>query len=39
MHLGSNPDDGSTLDADALPRIVEELRSRGYRFVTVARYT
>jgi len=39
MHLGSNPDDGSTLDADALPAIVEELRTRGYRFVTVDSYT
>jgi peptidoglycan/xylan/chitin deacetylase (PgdA/CDA1 family) len=38
MHVGSNPDDGSTLDADALPTIVSEVRSRGYRFVTVRMY-
>jgi peptidoglycan/xylan/chitin deacetylase (PgdA/CDA1 family) len=38
MHVGSNPDDGSTLDADALPTIVSELRNRGYGFVTVRKY-
>ena len=32
MHVGSAPD-GSTLDADALPSIVEAVRARGYRFV------
>jgi peptidoglycan/xylan/chitin deacetylase (PgdA/CDA1 family) len=35
MHLGSNPDDASTLDADALPTIIAELRAHGYRFVTL----
>ncbi len=35
MHLGSNPDDHSTLDADALPFIISGLTSRGYRFVTL----
>jgi peptidoglycan/xylan/chitin deacetylase (PgdA/CDA1 family) len=35
MHVGSHPTDGSTLDADALPRIVDEIRARGYRFVTL----
>lgn len=35
MHVGSNPDDGSTLDADALPRVIRELRERGYTFVTL----
>lgn len=35
MHVGSNPDDGSTLDADALPGIIAGLRERGYAFVTV----
>jgi peptidoglycan/xylan/chitin deacetylase (PgdA/CDA1 family) len=35
MHLGSNPDDASTLDADALPTIIAELRAQGYRFVTL----
>lgn len=38
MHVGSNPDDGSTLDADALPSIVAELRARGYAFVTIDQY-
>jgi len=35
MHVGSNPDDGSTLDADALPAIIQGLRARGYAFVTL----
>lgn len=38
MHVGSNPQDGSTLDADALPRIISELKARGYSFVTVPPY-
>jgi peptidoglycan/xylan/chitin deacetylase (PgdA/CDA1 family) len=38
MHVGSNPDDGSTLDADALPTIISELRARGYGFTTVRMY-
>ncbi|GAA2742401.1 hypothetical protein GCM10009868_12240 [Terrabacter aerolatus] len=36
MHVGAHPTDHSTLDADALPRIVSELRARGYTFVTLA---
>ncbi|GAA0690446.1 hypothetical protein GCM10010193_51000 [Kitasatospora atroaurantiaca] len=39
MHVGSNPDDGSTLDADALPTVISELTARGYSFVTVAQFT
>lgn len=35
MHLGANPDDGTTFDADALPRIISGLRARGYSFVTL----
>ncbi len=35
MHVGSNPKDGTTLDADALPRIIAELSAQGYRFVTL----
>lgn len=35
MHVGSNPDDGTILDADALPCIIEGLRARGYGFVTL----
>lgn len=35
LHVGSHPTDGSTLDADALPRIIEELSARDYRFITL----
>jgi peptidoglycan/xylan/chitin deacetylase (PgdA/CDA1 family) len=35
MHVGANPDDGSTLDAAALPTLIAELRDRGYGFVTL----
>lgn len=35
MHVGSNPDDHTTLDAGALPRVISELRARGYSFVTL----
>src|SRR5919201_2431521 len=35
MHCGSNPDDHSTLDADALPAVIQNLQARGYAFVTV----
>lgn len=38
MHVGSNPDDGTTLDADALPRIISEVKARGYRFVSLDPY-
>lgn len=35
MHVGANPDDGTTLDATALPCIIEGLRAKGYGFVPV----
>ncbi len=35
MHIGSNPDDGSTLDADALPDMIAGMRAAGYGFVTL----
>ncbi|WP_157610351.1 polysaccharide deacetylase family protein [Spirillospora albida] len=35
MHVGDNPDDGTTLDADALPAIIKGLRDRGYTFTTL----
>jgi peptidoglycan-N-acetylglucosamine deacetylase len=35
MHVGSHPDDGSTLDADALPEVIAQLRAAGYAFVTL----
>lgn len=35
MHVGSHPTDHTTLDAAALPSMIDGLRSRGYRFVTV----
>ncbi len=33
MHVGSNPDDGSTLDADALPELIDRIRDAGYVLV------
>ena len=36
MHLGANPDDGTTYDADALPAMIAAIRAAGYGFVTVA---
>ena len=38
MHVGSHPEDESTLDADALPRMIDAIRARGYGFVTVDQY-
>ncbi|WP_077489807.1 polysaccharide deacetylase family protein [Sinomonas mesophila] len=35
MHVGSHPEDGSTLDADALPALIAQLRAAGYGFVTL----
>ena len=35
MHVGANPDDSSTLDADALPDVVARIRGAGYTFVTL----
>ena len=35
MHVGANPYDHSTLDADALPRMINKIRARGYGFVTL----
>ncbi len=35
MHVGANPDDGTTLDADALPAAIAGLRAAGYGFTTV----
>lgn len=35
MHVGSNPNDHTTFDADALPQVISELRARGYSFVTL----
>lgn len=37
MHLGSAPD-GSTLDADALPSVIDAIRARGYKLTTVYAY-
>lgn len=36
MHVGSNPDDGTTLDADALPAVIRGLRAQDYRFVRLS---
>jgi peptidoglycan/xylan/chitin deacetylase (PgdA/CDA1 family) len=38
MHVGANPRDHSTLDADALPAIITAIRAHGYRFVTLTDY-
>ena len=35
LHVGANPDDGTTLDAAALPAIIDGLRAKGYTFVTL----
>ncbi|MCZ2860607.1 polysaccharide deacetylase family protein [Blastococcus sp. VKM Ac-2987] len=35
MHVGGHPDDRSTLDADALPDVIERIRAAGYGFVTL----
>ncbi|MCF6507284.1 polysaccharide deacetylase family protein [Blastococcus sp. MG754426] len=35
MHVGAHPEDGSTLDADALPALVDRIRAAGYGFVTL----
>lgn len=35
MHVGSNPDDHTTFDADALPTVITRLRALGYSFVTL----
>jgi peptidoglycan/xylan/chitin deacetylase (PgdA/CDA1 family) len=35
LHVGSHPTDRSTLDADALPEIIEQLQAQGYRFITL----
>jgi peptidoglycan-N-acetylglucosamine deacetylase len=37
MHVGSNPTDHSTLDADALPRVIAAIAGAGYSFVTLDR--
>jgi peptidoglycan/xylan/chitin deacetylase (PgdA/CDA1 family) len=37
MHVGANPDDGTILDAEALPEVIAGLRAAGYGFVTVDR--
>jgi len=39
MHVGSHPSDGSTLDADALPGLIDQLRARGFGFVTLSALT
>ena len=35
LHVGSNPDDGTTLDADALPGLIDRIREAGYGFTTL----
>jgi peptidoglycan/xylan/chitin deacetylase (PgdA/CDA1 family) len=38
MHVGANPHDHSTLDADALPGIISAIHAHGYQFVTLNQY-
>jgi peptidoglycan/xylan/chitin deacetylase (PgdA/CDA1 family) len=35
MHVGSNPDDHTMFDADALPAVISGLRALSYSFVTL----
>jgi len=35
MHVGSHPTDHSTLDADALPQMIDAMQAQGYSFVTL----
>ena len=35
MHVGANPDDHSTLDADAMPNVIAGFRAAGYSFTTL----
>jgi peptidoglycan/xylan/chitin deacetylase (PgdA/CDA1 family) len=35
MHVGSNPDDGSMLDAKALGQVISTVRDEGYRLVSL----
>ena len=35
LHVGANPRDGTTLDAAALPAIIDGLRARGYVLLTL----
>lgn len=39
MHTGSNPKDHTTLDAAALPTVINRLRALGYSFVTLTALT
>lgn len=38
MHIGATPPDRSTLDADALPRLIPEIRAQGYEIVTIREF-
>ncbi|MFA6096216.1 MAG: polysaccharide deacetylase family protein [Candidatus Paceibacterota bacterium] len=35
MHLGTNPDDKTQLDSEALPGIISALKTQGYEFMTM----
>ncbi len=36
MHLGSNPDDKTHLDSEALPEIIRELKKQEYEFLSLS---
>jgi len=38
MHVGA-ANDGTTLDADALPAVIDAIRARGYRFTDLYRFS
>jgi peptidoglycan/xylan/chitin deacetylase (PgdA/CDA1 family) len=38
MHVGSNPTDHSTLDADALAAVIRAVRARAYNLTTLPPY-
>lgn len=38
MEVQANPADGSTLDAQALPTIIRDIRRQGYRFVSLDQF-
>jgi peptidoglycan/xylan/chitin deacetylase (PgdA/CDA1 family) len=39
MHVGAHPTDGSTLDAQALGRVITMIRQHGYTLVTLEALT
>jgi len=38
-HMGANPTDHTTLDAAALPTVIDRTKAQGYQFVTLQSLT